>query len=479
MRCQSFQGGLMNREIIQGGMGIYVSNPHLAKMTSTAGALGTVSGTGFERILPHLLQLGDIGGHYRRALAHFPFPEVSERLLAKYFVEGGKPLDQDFRRVPAFSMTPSRELIEFTVAASFCAVWLSKEGHDGPISVNYLEKLQIPHIFHLTGAMLAGVDYVTMGAGITLQIPGVLDAVTQGGVLNYRVSVEGGNSPTQTISFNPREFFGENFPRELKRPGFLPIVSTDALAGLMVHKLPAGSVQGFVVELPTAGGHNAPPRGREKVFDDKGQPVYGERDEVNFEKLKNLGIPFWIGGSFASPEGIAKARSLGAVGIQAGSIFALSEDSGLDPHYRREMRRLGYRGELIIHTDPTASPTNYPFKVPQLAGTQSDPVIYEARKRICDRSALTVPYALPNGKVGLRCSSEPVADYVRKGGKIEDTVGRRCLCNVLFSAVGIGNPNEPPMFTLGDDASFLSHLMKDEDDSYTAVDAIRYLLSQK
>ena len=187
---------------------------------------------------------------------------------------------------------------------------ISKEGHDGPISVNYLEKLQIPHIFHLTGAMLAGVDYVTMGAGITLQIPGVLDAVTQGGVLNYRVSVEGGNSPTQTISFNPREFFGENFPRELKRPGFLPIVSTDALAGLMVHKLPAGSVQGFVVELPTAGGHNAPPRGREKVFDDKGQPVYGERDEVNFEKLKNLGIPFWIGGSFASPEGIAKARSL-------------------------------------------------------------------------------------------------------------------------------------------------------------------------
>lgn len=475
----------MNQPIIQGGMGIYVSNPHLASTTSRHGALGTVSGTAFERVLAHLLQLGDVGGHYRRALEHFQFPEISERILVKYFVKGGKPPDQDFRRVPAFSMTPSRELIELTVAGSFCCVWLAKEGHSGPISVNYLEKLQIPHIYHLTGAMLAGVDFVTMGAGITLQIPPILDAIASGGIPNYRVSVEGSNPPTRTISFNPRQFFGERFPKELKRPGFLPIVSTDGLAGLMKHKLSAGSIQGFVVELPTAGGHNAPPRGREKVYDAKGQPVYGERDKVAFDKMQALGIPFWVAGSFASPERLVEAQALGAVGIQVGSIFALSEDSGMDPTYRAEMRRQGYRGELVIRTDPTVSPTGYPFKVSQLAGTQSDPVIYAERelRRICDRSALTIPYALANGKVGLRCSSEPVNDYVRKGGKIEDTVGRRCLCNVLFSAVvdssgaKIGNQDEPPMFTLGDDVSFLPKLMRNENDSYTAVDAIKYLLS--
>lgn len=457
-------------------MGVYVSTPFLANICSRNGALGTTSGTGCERILAHILQMGDPDGNYRRALGRFPFQEIAERILQKYFIEGGKPPTKDFKRVPGFSMTPPRELIELTVAASFCFVLLAKEDHDEPVSINYLEKLQIPHIFHLTGAMLAGVDYVTMGAGITLQIPGVLDAIASGGTPSYRVYVEGSKDGTKSISFNPSQFFGKKL--EMTRPGFLPIVSTDVLAGLMANKLPTGSIQGFVVELPTAGGHNAPPRGREKIFDEKGQPLYGVKDEVNFEKLRELGIPFWIGGSLASPSGLAGAQELGAVGIQTGSIFALSDDSGLIPTYRAEMRRRGFHGELVVRTDPTASPTGYPFKVVELEGTQSDPEAYAKRPRICDRSALLVPYELANGKVGLRCSSEPIPDYLRKGGKLDDAVGRRCLCNGLFSAVGIGNPAEIPIFTMGDDVSFLPHLMRDENDSYTTADALNYLLSK-
>ena len=218
------------RSIIQAGMGIFISNPHLANICSRAGVIGTVSCTGAERVLAHLLQTGDVGGHYRRALAHFPFPEIAERILAKYFIEGGKSTNQEFKEVPLFSMRPRRDLIELAIAASFVLVWLAKEGHDGPISVNYLEKLQIGHIYHLTGAMLAEVDFVTMGAGLTLQIPGVLDAIVSGKNPSYRVSVEGSTKGNETISFNPREFLGEKFPRELKRPGFLPIVSTDVLA---------------------------------------------------------------------------------------------------------------------------------------------------------------------------------------------------------------------------------------------------------
>ena len=459
-------------------MGIYISTPFLASICSRAGVLGTVSGTGFERILAHLLQLGDMGGHYRRALAHFPFLEIAERILAKYYIPGGKPANQEFKQVPMFSMKPSRGLIELTVVASFCCVWLAKEGHDGPISVNYLEKIQIPHIFHLTGAMLAGVDFVTMGAGITLQIPGVLDVIASGNNPSYRVYVEGSMKGTETIGFNPREFLGEKFPRELKRPGFLPIVSTDVLAKLMVSKLPAGSIQGFVIELPTAGGHNAPPR-KKGVFDSTGQPVYGEKDKVAFDELQGLGIPFWIGGSLASPEGIARAQALDAVGIQAGSIFALSEDSGMDPAHRAEMRRLGFYNQLGVRTDPTASPTGFPFKVPQLPGTISSPEVYAARVLNCSRKALQFPYQRADDKIGFRCAAEPVEDYLRKGGKLADTVNARCLCNGLFSAAGIGDPNEISIFTLGDDVSFLRHLMRDKHSSYTATDAIAYLLSKK
>ena len=65
------------------------------------------------------------------------------------------------------------------------------------------------------------------------------------------------------------------------------------------------------------------------------------------------------------------------------------------------------------------------------------------------------------------------------GGKVEDTVDARCLCNGLLAAAGFGNPLEPPIFTLGDDVSFLRHLMRNETDSYGAVDAIKYLLSSE
>jgi NAD(P)H-dependent flavin oxidoreductase YrpB (nitropropane dioxygenase family) len=454
-------------------MGIFISTPKLANICSRNGALGTVSCTGAERVLVNLLQLGDVSGNCRRALAHFPFPEISEWILKKYFVEGGKPPEQKFKDVPLFSMRPSLDLVRLAIAASFALVFLAKEGHANPVSVNYLEKLQIGHIYHLTGAMLADVDYVTMGAGITLQIPGVLDAIASGGNPSYRVFVDGSKDGTKTITFNPREFLGENFPRELKRPGFLPIVSTDVLASLMVSKLSPRSIQGFVIETPIAGGHNAPPR-KKGVFDEVGQPVYGPKDEVSFEKLRGLGIPFWIGGGFASPENLAKAKALGAVGIQAGSIFALSEDSGMDSYYRAETRRLGFRGELVVRTDATASPTGFPFKVPQLIGTLSEPALYEARTRNCSRRALQFP-AEHNGKIIFRCAAEPIVDYLRKGGKLEDTVGARCLCNGLFSAAGLGDRDELPIFTLGDDTAFLRYLMAEESDSYTATDAIAYL----
>ncbi|MFX4805988.1 hypothetical protein ABTB42_20590, partial [Acinetobacter baumannii] len=73
------------------------------------------------------------------------------------------------------SLDPGRPLLELTVVANFVEVWLAKQGHNSPIGINLLEKIQVPTVPSLFGAMLAGVDYVLMGAGIPRQIPGVLD----------------------------------------------------------------------------------------------------------------------------------------------------------------------------------------------------------------------------------------------------------------------------------------------------------------
>jgi nitronate monooxygenase len=453
-------------KIIQGGMGVGISGWPLVKKVSMLGQLGTVSGVAFEKIFTRILQRGDPGGHFRRALSHFPFPEHAERVLAEFFVEGGICEDATFKATPVFTINPYPLLISLTVCANFALVWLTKEGHDNPVSINWLEKVAMPHVYAITGAMLAGVDFITMGAGIPLQIPGVIDAIAEGKTASYRIPVIGENTKSYEMSFNPEKFFGGRLP-SMEKPGFIPIIASNLLANILMKKLPGGSIYGFVVEEPTAGGHNAPPR--------KGD-TYGEKDLVNYLKMTDLGLPFWIGGSKATPEKLEWALSIGAQGIQAGSIFALCEESGMDPKIRKEIRKLGFQDKLNVRTDMRFSPTGFPFKVVILEGTLSESEVYKTRIRRCDQGALATLFERPDGSIGSLCPAELLEKFISKGGNEMDTVGRGCLCNGLISTAGFGDEHEPPIVTLGDDVSFLSFLMADADDSYSAEDAVNYLL---
>jgi len=87
----------------------------------------------------------------------------------------------------------------------------------------------------------------------------------------------------------------------LRRPWFLAIIASNTLAITMVKKA-NGRVDGFIIEGPTAGGHNAPPRGKLQV-NDIGEPIYGERDVVDLPKMCELGLPFWLAGGYGSAEG--------------------------------------------------------------------------------------------------------------------------------------------------------------------------------
>ena len=78
-----------------------------------------------------------------------------------------------------------------TVAANFVEVFLAKEGHAGLVGINFLEKIQFPTLPSIFGAMLAGVDYVLMGAGIPRSIPGVLDRLAKGAAVELKIDVEG------------------------------------------------------------------------------------------------------------------------------------------------------------------------------------------------------------------------------------------------------------------------------------------------
>jgi nitronate monooxygenase len=466
-------------KIIQGGMGVAISHWKLARAVSRLGQLGVVSGTGIETVLARRLQLGDAGGAVRRALAHFPFPAVVERVLADYFIEGGKAANAPFRLVPQASLKPGPRFVEPVVLGAFVEVFLAKEGHEGVVGINLLEKIQLPTLPALFGAMLAGVACVIMGAGIPRTIPGILDRLAAGETAELKIDVEGALPGEEFVStFDPQAFCAGQVPT-LTRPKFLAVISSATLAMTLARKS-NGRVDGFIVEGESAGGHNAPPRGPMQL-NAKGEPVYGPRDVPELEKIRALGLPFWLAGSYGQPDKLAEALQLGAAGIQVGTAFAFCEESGLQPELKRQAIGLARAGQAEIFTDPLASPTGFPFKVAAVPGTLSDPAVLAARERICDIGALRRPYRKTDGTLGYRCPSEPVDDYLRKGGAQEETLGRKCVCNGLFATAGFaqvlpGAREEPALVTAGNDFIRIAEFLPPAHETYTAADALRCLL---
>jgi len=469
-------------QIIQGGMGVAVSGWLLARTVSQLGQLGVVSGTALAVTLARRLQLGDPDGRLRHALGHFPLPAVAKRVVDAYFTATPKPDSVPYRLTPMPVLRPGRAFLELTVVANFVEVFLAKEGHDGIVGINLLEKIQLPTLPSLFGAMLAGVDYVLMGAGIPRSIPGILDRLAQGLPTELKIDVDGAAPGEEFCTgFDPKEFFESATLPRLKRPHFLGIVGSATLAMTLARKS-NGAVDGFVVEGDTAGGHNAPPRGPLQLTA-AGEPLYGPRDIPDLEKIRSLGLPFWLAGSYGRPGRLADAQALGAKGIQVGTAFAFCRESGMNPELKSRCIELSRRGKARVFTDPLASPTGFPFKVVQLEGTMSQPAEYAVRKRICDLGYLRTAYRRPDGSIGYRCPSEPEEDYVRSGGALEDTVGRKCICNGLPATVGLGQPRqesdfELPIVTAGNDLTEISIFLPEGATSYGAEDVVRLLLER-
>jgi len=462
-------------EIIQGGMGIGVSSWPLARAVSMRGQLGVVSGAGTETTMVRRLQDGDPGGHLRRSIARFPLPEVASDVLRRYFLPEGRPPGTPYKMVPLPRQVVSPARQRLTMLSTFVEVDLAKEGHDGLVGMNLLAKIQLPTLPALYGAMLAGVDAILMGAGIPREIPGALDALAAGRSCAIRFEVE--NLPEgriEHLTFDPAVHWDGGVAPKLARPAFLAIVASHTLA-IMLARKSTGQVDGFVVEGPTAGGHNAPPRGSLQTTE-RGEPVYGPRDAVDLGKLRELGLPFWLAGGYGSPEGLERARAEGAAGIQVGTLFAFCDESGMTEALRRSVLAHVRTGEVDVFTDPNASPTGYPFKI---VSWPENPAAGVTRERVCDLGYLRVAYAAADGTIGYRCAGEPVDQYVAKGGRIEDTVGKHCLCNTLTASIGLGQLRaggavEPPLVTSGDDLLVMDRFLGDRT-SYTAADVIAYL----
>ena len=464
-------------EIIQGGMGIGVSCWHLAKAVAVQGQMGVVSGTAVDSVMLRRLQSGDSDGNIRRALSHFPWADMAQRISDEYFIPGGKPPEKPFKPTPAHTLQMKQHACELLTVSNFVEVFLAKEGHNNLIGINYLEKIQLPTLPSLFGAMLAGVDFVLMGGGIPLSIPGVLDGLSRLDTVELKIHVED-NPGHRSYShvFDPKAFCTGTLPK-LTRPKFLAIISSDIAAKTLVRRS-TGFVDGFVVEDHTAGGHNAPPRRAERTE----TPQFGQKDIPDIEKIRELGRPFWLAGGCASPEKLRQALDSGAEGIQVGTAFALCNESAMVPEIKQKVLRQCLSGNIRVFTDFQASPTGYPFKVISLKNTVTDPDCYRERKRCCDLGYLRQSYCKSESEIAYRCPGEPVKSWLMKGGSQDKTVGKHCLCNGLLATIGLGqmreNGSEPPVVTSGEDFSFAGHLVRNPDElNYSAKDVIDYIKS--
>jgi NAD(P)H-dependent flavin oxidoreductase YrpB (nitropropane dioxygenase family) len=472
-------------ETIGGGMGVAVSNWELAGEIAGTGedVAGTVSGVLIGIVLARRLQDGDPGGHMHEALEAFPDKAIAAKIIKDYFVPEGREPTKPYKITPMLDARQLRPAVELNMVGAFAEVWLAKKRANeiaekigvqpGPIGMNLLTKLQTDTLSALYGAMLAGVDRIYMGAGIPSDIPEALVNLKEGkrAVTQFDIT---GSKQRDIIAFDPADYLVLlKFPR--KKPLFYAIVASNTLAKrLSQNQFPP---DGLIVEGPTAGGHNAPPR--KKGGESPGQIIYGPRDEVDLEEIAALGLPYILAGSCGTPEGLKKAAELKARGIQAGSAFALCEESGFAPEIKEQYIQAILDGRVIIHTSGEVSTTGFPFKV----GVIDEEMPRLNTKRVCDVGALREPYLIEGtDKIGYRCSAEPVDKYVSKGGKQEATMGRVCLCNALLAAVGLGQVrdggkyHEEAVVTLGDKTpETVKQLVGRYGLHFTAAQVVEYL----
>ncbi len=317
-------------------MGVGVSNWRLANAVSKLGQLGVVSGTALDQLFVRRLADGDKGGDMRRGLDAFPFlkwpsasgrstsfpaasqrnglPDCGDASKAGPAQARGAVRGQQLRRGLSGQGRPQESRRH----------QFSRKGCSSPICLPF------------TAPCWPGLGYVLMGAGIPLHIPGVLDSFAAHqprvqAVGRWRAAGDGladvpqsgrpcrGRTARPSSAQVPGHCFFQHLGHHHAAPRQRPRRRTDSRNAhrRRAQCAPARQAPALCVR----------------------QPVYGERDAVNIAGLRALGVPFWLAGGYGSPEKVREALDQGAAGVQVGTAFAFTEESG--PGHRSEENAIG------------------------------------------------------------------------------------------------------------------------------------------
>jgi nitronate monooxygenase len=273
-------------------------------------------------------------------------------------------------------------------------------GNNGIIAINCMAMLEMTYIPSVKGAVAGGVDVIIVGAGLPMTLPELV-----------------GDAPVALV----------------------PIVSSGRALELICRRWWSRyrrTPDGVILEGPLAGGHLGFKAGDIPKQEFRLEAIFGPVKEV---AQKNGNFPVIVAGGIYTPEDIVRWVNAGADGVQIGTRFAATYESGASEEFKRAI--VAARAEDIAVVTSPGSPAGMPFRIIQSSPGYQQALVH-GRPLLCDKQ-----YLLRKNKEG-RTSCPALDGY-----------DAFCVCNALLSAADCNNASELPIFTVGANAARVDRIL--------------------
>ncbi len=334
--------------IIQGGMGIGLSNYTLAGAVAREGGLGVLSSAGLDRILS--------ARHGKKMKAR-------------------EAAAQDVRDAKAL-------------------------GLGGPIGMNIMVAVINQYEDSVLGSMDGGVDAIISGAGLPMALPEI----------------------------------AKNHPRA-EEVALVPIVSSGRATEVIFKRWSRSGrlPDALVVEGPLAGGHIAW-RDPAEALEPKNQLEVLLAEVFEVTKKWNHPIPVIAAGGVYTHEDIVRMIDMGCAGVQMGTRFLATEESGANENYKKILVECT-EDDIELASKP-GSPCGMLFRVLKQSPFYQQALTRERAPK-CDKG-----YLLNKGNCPSKYENEKTF----------------CICNGLLSSINM-NPTEKELYTVGQSAHRIDRIM--------------------
>ena len=350
-------GGKEYVPIIIGGMGVNISTTELALAAAKLGGIGHISDAIVSYVCDRIFNTSFVSRKRKKYAQYSNNPDKSAVLF-------------DLEEVAA----AQKKYIEYTI---------SQKTGSGAIFLNCMEKLTMNSGIEtlkvrLTAAMDAGIDGLTLAAGLNLR---TLDLI-------------------------------QDHPRFRDVKIGIIISSVRALAIFLKRAVRLNRLPDYIiVEGPLAGGHLGFSASDWHTFDLK--TIFTE--VLAFLKKEELSIPVIpAGGIFTGTDAVDYLR-MGAGGVQVATRFTISKEAGLPTEVKQNY--LNAKEEDIVVN--MASTTGYPMRM-----LTSSPTLRYAIKPNCEG----LGYLLENGGKCTYIDAYYAAIAERKPGEPLAVKEKTCLC---------------------------------------------------